>query len=317
MTSDVMATTRLVIAFTSDVMPMTSLVIASTSDVMPVTSLVMTLSSFVHGFLGHIRGPLILSYMEAAVSDQVLAACAEFPNDNPRLHGGAIWVCRDVTGEAEAEVRALVPVVALALPVFVPASPESAPLPGLPPTGVEGRGLLDEQEAPTDPTPPVLEAEDETDDIEIVEELAFEDAIDESPVPPEVPVSEVVLAAEPEPVVGAEDPFVTLARVVEDVARASGADATAMATLGCILGRTRLDPEAPATTQTLRAQALAWQGVLCGESEDFAACGGGMLDEWCAALVAGVMGQATRADGVKRELRKRGVAAFGLVEQAA
>jgi hypothetical protein len=42
-----------------------------------------------------------------------------------------------------------------------------------------------------------------------------------------------------------------------------------------------------------------------------------MLDEWCAALIAGVLGQNVRADGLKRELRRRGVAAFGLVEQAA
>ena len=73
----------------------------------------------------------------------------------------------------------------------------------------------------------------------------------------------------------------------------------------------------PRAHGTLRAQALAWQGILRGESEDFGACGGAMLDEWCAALIAGVLGQSVRADGLKRELRRRGVAAFGLVEQAA
>ena len=73
--------------------------------------------------------------------------------------------------------------------------------------------------------------------------------------------------------------------------------------------RTRRRPSA--------AQALAWQGILRGESEDFAACGGGMLDEWTASLVAQRLGNAQRADGLKRELRRRGVAAFGLVDQAA
>jgi hypothetical protein len=209
------------------------------------------------------------------VSDQVLAACAEFPNDNPGLHRGAIWFCSDVTGAAGFERPAAEPTMA--------AEPSPDP--------------------PTDPTPPVLEADEPTDDIEIVEELAFEDAVDESPEPPALPAS--------------DDPFAVLVAAVEDVARLAGADDAAMATLASLLGRARIDPAAPATSHALRAQALAWQGILRGESEDFGACGGSMLDEWCAALVAGLLGQPVRADGLKRELRRRGVAAFGLVEQAA
>jgi hypothetical protein len=108
-----------------------------------------------------------------------------------------------------------------------------------------------------------------------------------------------------------------LVAVLEEVARAAGADDAMLATLLCLLGRTRLDAAAPETHHTLRTQALAWQGILRGESEDFAACGAAMLDEWSAALIAGVLGQNARADGLKRELRRRGVAAFGLVEQAA
>jgi hypothetical protein len=148
------------------------------------------------------------------------------------------------------------------------------------------------------------------DDIEIVETLAFDDAIDESPEPP-APVTE----SAPPP--ASDDPFVTLVATLEEVARAAGADDAALGTLLCLLGRTRLDASAPDTSHTLRAQALAWQGILRGESEDFGACGAAMLDEWCAALIAGVLGQNVRADGLKRELRRRGVAAFGLVEQAA
>ena len=209
-----------------------------------------------------------MSYMVAAMSDQVLAACAEFPNDNPGLHLGAIWYGAEVTGA----------------PVCEP--------------------------APTAPTPPVIEADDEADDIEIVETLAFEDAVDESPEPP-APVTESV------PPTASDDPFATLVATLEDVARAAGADDAAMGTLLCLLGRTRLDAAAPDASHGLRAQALAWQGILRGESEDFGACGAAMLDEWCAALIAGVLGQNVRADGLKRELRRRGVAAFGLVEQAA
>ena len=186
-------------------------------------------------------------------------------------------------------------------------------------------------EPPTDPTPPVIEADDETDDIEIVEDLRLRrrhrrvaaapggararagargrgpDGLrgERAASPPESSVEPVT------------DPFAMLVAVLEDVALTAGAGDAAMATLRCVLGRTRLDAAAPEGTDVLRAQALAWQGILRGESEDFAACGSGMLDEWCAALVASVLGQPVRADGLKRDLRRRGVAAFGLVEQAA
>jgi hypothetical protein len=115
----------------------------------------------------------------------------------------------------------------------------------------------------------------------------------------------------------ADDPFAVLVRVIEEVATASGADENALTMLRMLLGQTRLDAKASADAKVLRDQALAWQGILRGESDDFDALGGAMLDEWSAALVARVLGNASRADGLKRELRRRGVAAFGIVEQAA
>ncbi|MGD0527840.1 MAG: hypothetical protein ABSE49_22090 [Polyangiaceae bacterium] len=236
------------------------------------------------------------------MSDQRLAACAEFPNDNPGLHRGAIWYCADVIGAAVCERPET---LIVATRVWADEPP--------PPVEVAS-------EPATDPTPPVLEADDDVDDIEIVETLAFDDTIDESPLPPPLPESEpevIVAAVESVAPPPADDPFVMLVAVLEDVARNAGADDATLATLACLLGRTRLGAGAPEGHATLRAQALAWQGILRGESEDFTACGAGMLDEWCAALVAGVLGQNTRADGLKRELRRRGVAAFGLVEQAA
>jgi hypothetical protein len=241
------------------------------------------------GFLGPETGLLIVSYMVAAMSDQVLAACAEFPNDNPGLHLGAIWYGGDLTGAPACERPAL--------PIVPP--------------------VLAVSEAPTDPTPPVIEADDDADDIEIVETLAFDDAVDESPEPAPLAFPEAAPATESVAPTATDDPFVTLVATLEDVARVAGADDAMRATLLCLLGRTRLDASAPDTHHTLRAQALAWQGILRGESEDFGACGTGMLDEWCAGLIAGVIGQNVRADGLKRELRRRGVAAFGLVEQAA
>jgi hypothetical protein len=163
----------------------------------------------------------------------------------------------------------------------------------------------------------VLEADDEGDDIEIVDHLPIDDAIDESPDLPETSVAE---GPPDEPRNEAPDPFATFVLVVDAVARTAGAGVEAMTLLGAILGRARLDASAGEADRSLRAQALAWQAILRGESEDFAACGGGMLDDWTAALVAHVLaasGSAHRADALKRELRRHGVAAFGLVEQAA
>jgi hypothetical protein len=179
-------------------------------------------------------------------------------------------------------------------------------------------------EPTTEPVPPVLDADDPLDDldvdglIEVVDELIFEHAVDESPEAP-VALSHVdnepaTLESEPP---AAEDPFVVLVRVLEDVALASGAGEEALVTLRMLLGRTRLEAGAAAEMQQLRAQAAAWQVLLRGDDGDFDACGGAMLDDWSARLLATVLGQASRVDGIKRELRRLGVAAFGIVEQAA
>jgi hypothetical protein len=70
-----------------------------------------------------------------------------------------------------------------------------------------------------------------------------------------------------------------------------------------------------ARTSAFTSQVLAWQGILRGESEDFGPLG--PLDEWTADVVARVVGNPGRADGIRQELRRRGVAAFGMVTDAA
>jgi hypothetical protein len=222
-------------------------------------------------------------------------ACAEFPSDNPALHRGAL----SFAPEAHVETTSVEPAHELE----------------------ESRGLELQvlEEAPivdsvTEPAPPVLLDEDgDAGDIEIVDDMSFDDAIDESPLPLQ-PVIE--LAPEPPPTV-TEDAFVTFVAVLEDVASDAGADEAAMHTLRTLLGQLRIDASAPADHHRIRAEALAWQAVLRGETEDFGACGTAMLDEWSAALVALVIGSPSRADAFKRDLRRRGVAAFGLVDQAA
>jgi len=71
-----------------------------------------------------------------------------------------------------------------------------------------------------------------------------------------------------------------------------------------------------ALTGAFRAQIDAWRAILRGTSDDFGACGGAMLDEWAADLIACLLGSRGKATALRRELRARGVAAFGLVEAA-
>jgi hypothetical protein len=165
-----------------------------------------------------------------------------------------------------------------------------------------------------------VEPDDEAGFIEVVDELAFDDHVDEQSH------------------AGETDPFETFARVLVAVAMASGADERATRCLRALLGESRLDgalldegvtetlvaggvlietDRGPVRAPSFTSTVAAWQGILRGESEDFAPCGAATLDEWSANVVARVLGVASRADGIRRELRRRGVAAFGFVADAA
>jgi hypothetical protein len=256
--------------------------------------------------------------------DRPPSACAEFPNDNPCLHRGAVWFCAELGAApvfegpaqavAEREVEAVAEPIceAISEPIAEPiAEAVAEPVVERVVEAVAEPIAEPVAEPATDPAPVVVDADDETDDIEIVEDLAFDDAVDESIPPPPPAAAERDEAATP------DDPYVTLVRVLEDVATSAGAGDAALTTLRTLLGQLRIETGASPDHQRLRAQALAWQGILRGESEDFSACGPAMLDDWSAALVALTLGQPARAETLKRELRRRGVAAFGLVDQAA
>jgi hypothetical protein len=244
------------------------------------------------------------------VLNPIVAACAEFPNDNPALHLGAIWRCCD----------------ALSAPICErpPRAPHDGPSPSSP-------GLAQTWMAPIAPDAGQTDGQHEHDGIEIVDELTFDDAIDEAeaggyPVAPQTCIS------------GHDDPFAILVGVLEEVLRAQGTEDDRMTSLRALLGVTRLEglsvgeiaSEAliagnvvvPAArglsrSESFTAQLRAWQGILRGESEDFGACGSTPLDQWAADVVARVLGYPARAEGIRRELRRRGVAAFGLVADAA
>jgi hypothetical protein len=65
--------------------------------------------------------------------------------------------------------------------------------------------------------------------------------------------------------------------------------------------------------ESFRRTADAWRAILRGDSDDFGACGPRMLDEWAADLVARIVAAPAKTEQLRRELRTRGVAAFGLV----
>ena len=135
----------------------------------------------------------------------------------------------------------------------------------------------------------------------------------------------------------ATDTFATLVQALGDVALASGATRAA-AVIGELIdhGHVSVSLLSEAATRTLVARGwasaasgtltlssatqstlAAWRSVLRGESADFEACGDSTLDAWCAELLAAVSGTPERAGELRRALRAQGVAAFGLIAQAA
>jgi hypothetical protein len=295
------------------------------------------------------------------------ALCAEYPNDNPDLHRGAIWRCAALGEEASFEPPAeWAPVLvvndgtqahavsdrisigiegidempsleSLVASVLEEDSlSEESPLPESRP---EPLGLVaaprgdDDERLEDDERPEEARALDDDDlseggefasdagdhdPIEIVSELTF-DAIDEQPATP-------------------DDPFSKLVSTLEEAARALGAVDSCVRTLRALFGVTRAGDLVPETAAeealvaggiVIRGQrglarsgaftgeVLAWQGILRGDSEDFSLCGATTLDEWTANVLARAIGGAARHDAIRKELRRRGVAAFGLVSVAA
>jgi hypothetical protein len=153
--------------------------------------------------------------------------------------------------------------------------------------------------------------------IEIVDDLAWSDGVDEG-----LPL---------------DDPFLRFVGAIEQTACSFGASGEAISLLRGLLGVTRLDAAeidsavggslvnggicsesaaGVARSERFTRQVLAWQDVLRETGEDLSACGTATLDEWSADLVARTLGGSIRPDAIRRELRKHGVAAFGLLAAA-
>ena len=299
------------------------------------------------------------------------APCSEFPNDNPALHAGARWVCREVTGpaavvtptqpaieveaappEVEATVEAAPPEVEAAPPEVEAAPPEveaappepepepdSFPLPEPEPEhpvvvvdAFDG-GFIDErsQDEGDVGEPPLIVEELEPFEVVCEEGSALAEAACGTEAPAESD-GEAPAARDSEAPPAGADPFSVLVCALADVAIAHGAHEIAEL-LPRLLGEGSLDaPLSDAARATLEASGVleggavapsvvtiagAWRAILRGESEDYGACGAAMLDEWASELLGRVLGERARANDLRRELRARGVAAFGLIEASA
>jgi hypothetical protein len=192
--------------------------------------------------------------------------CAEFPNDNPALHEGAVWVCRIPTGRPRAILRALV-------------ARETPP------------AFAREASSPAEPvsTPSVAEPPDPW------EELVAQ-------------VVEVALE------VGAT----RAAAVAPELLAGTGIDPDRLLASGRAAsiahGVLELRNGVLVLSERERASADTWRAVLRGQS-DLGTCET-TLDTWCAGLLALISGTPGRSDELRRALRRRGVAAFGLLQAA-
>jgi hypothetical protein len=180
-----------------------------------------------------------------------------------------------------------------------------------------------------------LDGEDEDEAAILVEELPPLDEhaiVEGAVVAAEAALAVVAVAPESTALPPAiDDPFTVLLCTLADVAVGAGSPHVASVLPGLLL-HGRLDHAMPddaaqalaeadvahgtEVTAAFIAQTHAWRAILLGTSDDFGACGNAMLDEWAADLVARLLGAPARAAALRRELRSRGVAAFGLVEAA-
>ena len=267
----------------------------------------------------------------APVEVNVVSLAAEFPNDNPALHRGVSWVCLGVTSVPVAiPAEASLPDAPLALDVPVPVpvpSLSSAEAPEeIPPariSGIVGLGETPRDGSEHDLLALVAATAAEADEEEpiVVEELP---PLDETATLEGLELEPASLTTVAPP--ASDDPWMLLLSTLVDVAIGAGSPHVASMLSGLLLGGTldgvpdeAKDALAEANvfrdnhvTPTFVAQTRAWRGILLGTSDDFAACGNAMLDEWAAELLARLLGTPSRATTLKRELRSRGVAAFGL-----
>lgn len=207
---------------------------------------------------------------------------SEFPNDNVEISSGAIWVCAEPTGPAVAELVPYLP---------VPAEPFVL--------------CFDDDDAYVDGP------------IEIHVERPDEPSVVSPPEPEAPPAFRHFEAALVSALMarGAS----RAAAIVPQLLRLESlpADALAQDCRLTLQSRGYLD-ENSRYSDKFRSLCGAWTAVLHDDSTRIAACGSTTLDRFGADLLAALLSvPATRAEELRKELRKAGIAAFGVLEAAA
>ncbi len=296
------------------------------------------------------------------------ALAAEFPNDNPGLHLGAVWVCSSPVAPARAVVRAgrgAIHVVETPVPsavhvvetpppsaIHVVETPAPSPVHIVetpPPSAVRG---VDEAPAVVAPVPiqpmPILAILAVPCDA--LAELADgglapwgSDAGLASPTEtsgePEVandaPVADLCDDDDSVDSGDAGDGYLRWVDAVVETALGLGATRAAAVARQVLLlddgaalpdegteglvaaGLAVKDGSRVRLAADARGVASAWRALLRGETDDFAACGDDTLDGWTTSVLTALLGECAPGDVVRRELRARGVAAFGMLHAAA
>jgi hypothetical protein len=269
------------------------------------------------------------------VEVDVVSLAAEFPNDNPALHCGVSWVCLELTGaptaihelrEESAPSMSVAELLTAAEPVVesLPAEPEIPParISGIVGLGDTPREESEQEFVPSDTRDDEDYGDDEpivVEDLPPLDETATLEGIAPAAELARAPTTTIA----PPP---SDDPWLMLVSALADVAIGAGSPHVASVLPGLLLdgaleGMPNEATQALAEADVVRdsvvtarfiAQTQAWRGILDGTSDDFAACGNAMLDEWAADLLARLLGAPSRAMALKSELRSHGVAAFGL-----
>jgi hypothetical protein len=193
-------------------------------------------------------------------------AASEFPNDNPELHDGTVFVCLRPC----AAPRALGRPPRRVEPAPKPAAPAPGPMPSAPEPSIS-RDPFAELGAVLARVALELGA---TRAAAVVGALIAGDRVDHAQMPP---------------------PGLSLL-----VERGMVQSAGSAVVLSGVAGQT----------------AATWKRVLRGESVDCSGCES-TLDSFCAALLAALLGAPARQESLRRELRAKGVVAFGFLAAAA
>lgn len=267
---------------------------------------------------------------------------AEFPNDNPLLHDGASWLCESVRGPATAVVEAV------ARPSFSVASSIDAAVVAPLEEAMQAVAAVTigayapaQNEVALDEPAELVASEEAAAAVVDPSRIELVAAVVEVIAAPEVEVAEVEAPADerrtPTTTIVPPAPtgFAAFVAALVDIAMAEGATGAAIAICELLergaVTEDLLEAEVAAGLLTSRFVVRAaagldaseelgtlirgWRAVL--DHNDFSGCGATTLIEWAAELLAAALGGQGRVSAMQYELRRRGVAAFGMVKKAA